>query len=247
MISESESDSSGFPGALAGRYKLTPESFELHLDAIAATGSNVYSGAEDWQSGPLLLTFDDGGISALEIAAAVERRGWRAHFFVVTSLLGEDGFLSAAQVRDLANRGHVIGSHSHSHPTYMARLPIAELDHEWSHSRQVLTEVLGAPPICAAVPGGFYSDEVAMAASRAGYSRLFNSNPDDRVRRVAGIEVSGRWAIWSSTPAKVAADYTRPRSWSRKRLAIEWRAKHAAKSLSPGLYDVLRRVRARAS
>ena len=34
-----DADGVGFPGRLAGRYKHTPERFERHLDAIAATGT----------------------------------------------------------------------------------------------------------------------------------------------------------------------------------------------------------------
>ena len=68
------------------------------------------------------LTFDDGGASALDIAGMLERRGWRGHFFVTTSRIGEPGFVGPDAVRELAERGHDVGSHSHTHPTYMGNL-----------------------------------------------------------------------------------------------------------------------------
>lgn len=247
VVAVSEADNSGFPGPLAARYKLSPDRFREHLDAISTSGVRVFSGGEFQPAGrdTVLLTFDDGGASSLDIAAELERRGWRGCFFIVSSLLGEPGFLSASEVSQLAKRGHLIGSHSHSHPTYMARLSHEELASEWRLSRDRLHDCLGFAPTSASVPGGYYSDQVAHAAAESGYRLLFTSDPGDRVRLVGGIEVLGRWAVWSTTPAATAAAYTRPRSMARARLRLEWRAKHAAKSLNPRLYDVLRGVRAR--
>lgn len=247
IVAATKPDRSGFPGPLAARYKLTREHFEAHLEAISAGGATVFTGGEfePARPGTVLLTFDDGGASATEIAELLERRGWRGCFFIVSGRLGEPGFLTADQVAELARRGHLIGSHSHSHPTYMARLSPAQLAEEWRRSRELLSEALGFAPTLASVPGGFYSDQVASAAAESGYRLLFTSDPGDRPRRVGTIDVLGRWAVWATTPAVTAAAYTRPRSAARARLRVEWRAKHAAKSLSPGLYDILRGVRAR--
>src|SRR5207248_785635 len=65
-------DASGFPGGDAARYKLEPEQFNGHLRAIAAAaaGPAITVDTADLQSArlPLLLTFDDGGSSAVRIA-----------------------------------------------------------------------------------------------------------------------------------------------------------------------------------
>src|SRR5919106_642654 len=130
VVSGSEADTVGFPGPTAARYKLEPAQFEAHLAALATAGAEVglvASGAHP----AVALTFDDGGASATSIAEALEARGWRGHFFVTTGMIGGPGFLSREGVRELALRGHVVGSHSHSHPTYMARLPSEEIAREW--------------------------------------------------------------------------------------------------------------------
>ena len=110
VVTESQQDECGFPGPVAARYKLDPERFEAHLDAIAETGVTVGLIGDGSQAA---LTFDDGGSSALAAAHALERRGWRGHFFVTTGRIDTPGFLTAAQVRELAERGHTVGSHSH--------------------------------------------------------------------------------------------------------------------------------------
>ena len=70
-------DEVGFPGPLAARYKLEPAAFEEHLDAIAGTGRSV--GLPSEESPPdVVLTFNDGGSSALAAATALEARRWEA-------------------------------------------------------------------------------------------------------------------------------------------------------------------------
>jgi peptidoglycan/xylan/chitin deacetylase (PgdA/CDA1 family) len=239
-------DTVGFAGPLAARYKLDPQDFEAHLDAVAATGAQVGTLAGSEPAPAVALTFDDGGASAPLAAEALERRGWRGHFFVTSSQIDTSGFMSADELRELSARGHVIGSHSHTHPTYMGRLTRAQLDEEWARSRACIAEVLGSVPRTASVPGGFLSDAVIAAAAAAGYEILFTSEPSARVQQ-RGVEVRGRYTIWASTPARVAAAYAAGDRFACGRLWLEWNAKKLAKSLSPAAYQALRRVRARGS
>ena len=234
----------GFPGPLAARYKLEPEAFEAHLDALAATGLEVGTLQADGTAPAVALTFDDGGSSALSVAEALERRGWHGHFFNTTGRLGTPGFLSPEEVRELAARGHLIGGHSHTHPTYMGRLTRDQLDRQWGRSRAVLAEILGTEPHTASVPGGYLSDEVFTAAAAAGFELLFTSEPTARVAH-RGLVVRGRYTIWASTPARVAAAYASGQRLACGRLWIEWNAKKLAKRASPAAYQALRHVRAR--
>jgi peptidoglycan/xylan/chitin deacetylase (PgdA/CDA1 family) len=240
----------GFPGPLAARYKLAPDAFAAHLEALAATGLRVGTldaGSASGAVAPqLVLSFDDGGASALLAAAELERHGWRGQFFITTARIDTPGFLAREELRELAARGHLLGGHSHTHPTYMGRLTPAELDGEWSISHALLAEILGKPPRTASVPGGYLSDEVIDSAARAGYELLFTSEPTARVAHRA-IPVRGRYTIWSTTPARVAAAYARGERLAGGRLWLEWNAKKLAKRTSPSVYQALRRVRARRS
>lgn len=243
---EPERESIGFPGPLAARYKLEPARFEEHLEAIATTGVEVglvEQGGSAWPQAA--LTFDDGGATALAAAAALEARGWRGHFFITTSRIGTPGFLDADGVRELATRGHAVGSHSHSHPTLMGRLPGPEIAREWRQSRDVLAELLGAPPDSAAVPGGSLSDAVIREAAAAGYRLLMTSEPTTRRSRHDDLTVVGRYTIWATTQAGQAAGYACGARAARARLWLEWNAKGIPKRLTPRLYQSLRRVRAR--
>ncbi len=237
-------DRAGFTGGTAARYKLSPDRFEAHLDAIAAAAPEVGLVAPDAPLPPVALTFDDGGASALAEAEAIERRGWRAHFFVVTSLIGTPGFLTADDIRELARRGHVVASHSHTHPTYMGKLSPARIDEEWRVSRAALADLLGEPPVLASVPGGFLSRAVVDGAAAAGYRVLLTSEPIVRVRSANRLLVLGRFTIWANTPAWRAGAYVRGAWGARSRLWVEWNVKKLAKISSPEAYESLRRRRA---
>ncbi len=256
VVEAARRDQVGFPTALAARYKLTPSQFERHLDAIAATGARVgllTAGAEhpDGAAGlapsgtdpDVALTFDDGGLSAVAIATALERRGWRGHFFVTTGRIGTAGFLDAEAIRALLARGHAVGSHSHTHPTYMGRLSRAELLREWQLSRETLAELIGEAPTSAAVPGGFLSSAVISTAAQAGYRLLMTSEPIRRTTVRDGMRVVGRYTIWAATPAATATAYVRG-SWpARGRSWLAWRTKDAAKRISPAAYQRVRALR----
>src|SRR6266568_4475576 len=145
VVENGDFESSGFPGEGAHLYKLRAEDFVRHLDAIAAATTAV-STANRLTGRPVLLTFDDGGVSFHRpIADLLETRGWRGHFFITTDRIGTPGFLTEAQLRDLHRRGHIIGSHSCSHPTRMAALTRADLDREWRQSLERLSGVVGEP------------------------------------------------------------------------------------------------------
>ena len=244
IVSPENRDSVGFPGPVAARYKLTPQAFDDHLDAIAAAGVEVGRIVAGTPLPKVALTFDDGGGTALATADALERRGWCGHFFVTTCRIGSPGFVTARDVAELAARGHCVGSHSHTHPGYMGRMPSGELELEWSTSRDVLSTITGASPDLASVPGGFLSPAVVQAAAAAGYRTLLTSEPETRVRSYGDIAVVGRYAIWASTPARVAMAYARGDRSAHWRLWTMWKAKTLAKRAAPGVYELGRRVRA---
>ena len=238
IASTHEIDRHGFPGPVAARYKLSPERFEAHLDAIAATGVNV---APFSAGGQAAITFDDGGSSALHAASALEARGWRGSFFITTGRIDTPGFLTAEQVRELVQRGHEVGSHSRSHPTYMGALDRVALAAEWRESRADLERVLGRAPEVAAVPGGFLSPEVVQEAARAGYRLLLTSQPTVRPRRHDGLVVRGRCTIWAATAPARAAAYARGDWLALTSLWLAWQAKTAPKRVSPAAYEWVRR------
>lgn len=229
-------DASGFAGADAGRYKLTVEEFTAQLEALRGLPVGLI---EPWpeEPAPLLLTFDDGGASAYApVADLLEARGWRGHFFVAAAYVGQPGFLTGLQVRELRGRGHLVGSHSWSHPRVMRACSGEQLREEWRRSASALAEMLGEPVRAASVPGGYYSAAVAEAAAEAGIRVLFHSVPVTRVRREGGCLVLGRYAVMAGMRAGQCAALARGRRAVALRAWLAWSARQAAKGASLDLY-----------
>jgi len=227
VVEDGNYSASGFPGPAADRYKLDRSEFERHVNAIReAIGDR-----------PVTLTFDDGGVSAHErIAGMLEQYGWRGYFFVTTGWIGKPGFLNAAQIRELERRGHIIGSHSATHPTRMSSLPWDLMIQEWRDSLDALAAILDHPADVASVPGGYYSRNVARAAAQAGIRTLFTSEPTTSVQIVDGCQVLGRYGVQQGMGPQWSAGFAAGRAWPRLIQSVLWKAKKAAKVLGGGLY-----------
>jgi peptidoglycan/xylan/chitin deacetylase (PgdA/CDA1 family) len=218
---------SGFQSPAADRYKLSIADFAAQLDGIAAVEPSC----------PCAITVDDGGVSYYTLVAdRLEARGWRGYCFVPTDFVGRRGFLDVAQIRDLDARGHVIGSHSTSHPPRLSAYSCEEIRGEWSRSRRALEDLLGHAVVAASVPGGYYSSRVAHAAHEAGLQLLFTSEPATRIHRAGGIEVRGRFTIRRGHPADAARRLLLPAPWARFGAWASWNAKGLVKPLLGSSY-----------
>jgi peptidoglycan/xylan/chitin deacetylase (PgdA/CDA1 family) len=211
--------------------------FTAHLDRIGSAhcAPELIETVNLTQPGHhVLLTFDDGGKSALQAADELERRGWKGHFFIITARIGQAPFLGSAEVQQLRLRGHVIGSHSHNHPSLFRELPPQRLLQEWQGSRDWLEQLLGEPVITASVPGGDISEQVLDSAVEAGFKYLFTSEPSVTPGHVRGCAILGRFVVKRSTSAARVGELARLRGWGQAMLVR--RVKAGARLLLPGLY-----------
>jgi peptidoglycan/xylan/chitin deacetylase (PgdA/CDA1 family) len=230
----------GFAGAGANSYKLSTDDFSDHLRALKDGGSeavSILSQATSLCNGSFLLTFDDGGVSAIsEIAPLLDLFGWPGHFFVTTSLIGTPGFLNLEDIKQLYRGGHIIGSHSHTHPEIMSGLTDEELTEEWQRSRDILSEIIGCNITIASVPGGFFSRRVARAASAAGIQHLFTSDPGVRVRSTSGCQLLPRYTLKQGMEADIAVGLVYNQGNWRRRQYLAWNSRKIAKKISGPLY-----------
>jgi len=248
VLGDGGRDDSGFAGAAALSYKLTETQFHRHLDLIAAgLGAGAPRCLPDRDAvttidDAVVLTFDDGGASApTRILRALQERGWRAHFFVTTDFIGTRGFMKPEGLRELHSAGHVIGSHSVSHPMRMSYLAHEAIWREWCDSRARLEDLLGAPVRVASVPGGYYSRTVATAAAEAGIRVLFTSEPRRSVTTVDGIAVVGRFSVTRRTPDHHVVSLASGRHRAALQQRLTWGAKKVAKRMGGELWLTARR------
>ncbi|MFN3712175.1 MAG: polysaccharide deacetylase family protein [Alcanivoracaceae bacterium] len=240
-------DASGFAGASAASYKLERSLMEAHFATLAVKETARVSRVDhlsslDYAECPLLLTFDDGGISAItDIADLLETHGWRGHFFITAGRIGQQGFVNTDHIRALHHRGHLIGSHSWSHPARISLCDDTTLLREWADSVQLLSEIIGEPVETASVPGGYYSQRVADAAASSGIRFLFTSEPEKRISRHHDMSIIGRYSIQRhTTPAMALALASATASRAQLWQYGYWNSKKLAKRLGGNLWLVLR-------
>ena len=246
IVGDSAWDESGFQGPAAATYKLSVAMFRQHLEALQSSRVSILNDVgmvrDTNASLPhVLLTFDDGGSGFLNYAAdELEARGWRGHLLMTTGCIGKSGFLSEANLRELADRGHVIGSHSRTHPMPMSRLSSDLIAEEWRLSVGELQEILGRSVEVASVPGGFFSNLVAEQAAASGIRVLFTSEPVMRAATIADCLILGRYTLRRSDGAGYVAGLVGSRPFARAGQWCTWNAKKVLKAVAGGYY---RRVR----
>lgn len=220
-------DESGFTGPGPDRYKIRRPLFEELVRRAGAAGT--------------ILTFDDGGRSALDVVAPVlAEHGLHGEFFIATSRLGTPGFLDAAGVAELAAAGHVVGSHSHTHPEMMSALPEEQILAEWRTSIAVLEDITGRPVEHASVPNGFTNGAVLAAAQQAGIRTLFTSTPTRRRRTHATMDVVGRFAVLAVDDHRRAVALASGALRPRLRQQARWNALALSKQLLGQRYPAVR-------
>ena len=238
--------SSGFQRPGAAPFRLTRRAFAEHLDAIAGSpwAPCLVGELGGHMAGRhVLLTFDDGGRSAVYAGDELGRRGWRGHFFVVTSRIGSRTFLDAGAIRYLHQCGHVIGSHSHTHPDIFRELPRGAMLAEWRTSAALLSDLLGVACDAASVPGGEISPVVLASGAEAGLRFLFTVEPRVHPRWAQECRVFGRYMVKAgTTPARVGR-LARFHGWAGA-LAVR-RMKAVARRSVPPLYRYVVSQRAR--
>lgn len=173
-------EQTGFHRKSALSYKHQTKEFEMHLDQISKSPVKVCLAHTIDFTLPqkhILLTFDDGGKSAMYSADRIEKRGWKGHFFITTSKLNTRNFLSNKDVIELGYRGHIIGSHSHTHPDIFFSLSRDKMIEEWNVSNNILSQLLQKQITMASIPGGDMNLLSQITALDSGIRYLFTSEP----------------------------------------------------------------------
>ena len=235
---------SGFQRPAARDYGLSVRAFADQLEEIAR-GPSVPQLVSDLDPTlpfrHLVLTFDDGGRSALHVAEALAHRGWKAHFFVVTSRIGSRTFLDRAGIRHLHQCGHLVGTHSHTHPDVFRDLSRAQMLVEWRTSVDLLEQILGEPCRVGSVPGGDISGGALQAAADAGLRDLFTSEPWLRPRWVRGCWVFGRMCVKANTSLHRLRALVHFQGWKRARVE-RWLKELARRGMGAAYRAYVRRT-----
>jgi peptidoglycan/xylan/chitin deacetylase (PgdA/CDA1 family) len=166
----------GEPGYV--RYVVKASAFQSQLRWLKENGwrgLSVGQALAAERDRDIVITFDDGCETDLIVAAPLLRElGYNATFYLTVGFLGNRGFLSEAQVRELSDQGFEIGCHSMTHP-YLSDLSAKELHHEIVDAKKSLENITRRPVDHFSCPGGRWDKRVVEVARTAGYRSLTTS------------------------------------------------------------------------
>lgn len=162
------------------RYVVCEDNFKSQLAMIESSGWRGWNVSEALravsESGKgVCLTFDDGCATDLSIAAPLLlQKKFKATFYITVNHLGKPGFLTKAELRELASLGFEIGSHSLNHK-YLGDLQIGDLRIELGESKKQLEDITGVKIEHFSCPGGRTNALVEQTAREIGYQSLVTS------------------------------------------------------------------------
>ena len=127
-------------------------------------------------------TFDDGEATGYNtIAPMLTAHGWRGVFAIIGSRIGQQGYLTLAQVKSLYNQGFLIVNHSWSHASDWTTWTTAQREADEAQNRQWLIDngmPHGADIFVA--PYGFCASQADMDAFFRHASVVMMTAPTDR-------------------------------------------------------------------
>ena len=145
---------------------ITVGNFEKILTEI--TENNITCGFIGDEA-DIFLTFDDGYIDNYENAfPLLQKYGIKATFFIVTDLIGTDGYMTEEMLSQISASGLIsVQSHGSSHRN-MAELTEDEIIYEMKSSKEVLESITGKRVYAFSYPSGIYN-EISKKNSRDFY------------------------------------------------------------------------------
>ncbi|WP_299703139.1 polysaccharide deacetylase family protein [uncultured Pontibacter sp.] len=188
-------------------YIIPEERFKEHIKMLADSGyqtvlpdqlmAYLTTGAPLPEK-PVMLTFDDTSLGQYTVAAPeLEKYGFKGVFFIMTVSLSRPNYMSKAQVKELSERGHVIGSHTWDHQNvkkYQEQDWVTQIE---KPSRQ-LTEITGKPTEYFAYPFGLWNPEAIPELKQRGMVGAFQladkRDPQDPLHSIRRIIASGYWS-----------------------------------------------------
>jgi len=149
-------------------------------------------------SKPVMLTFDDTDLDQFTVAKPeLDKYGFKAVYFVMTVSLGRPHYMSKAQVKELADQGNVIGSHTWDHHNvkkYQGEDWATQID----KPTKQLEEITGKPIKYFAYPFGLWNPEAIPELKKRGFVSAFvlseKRDQQEPLYTVRRLIASGYWS-----------------------------------------------------
>ncbi|KAA9339734.1 polysaccharide deacetylase family protein [Hymenobacter busanensis] len=188
-------------------YIVPVDAFKKHIQMLADSGYHTVlpdqlyayltTGAP-LPSKPVMLTFDDTDLDQFTIAKPeMDKHGFKGVFFVMTVSLGRPNYMSKAQVKQLSDEGHVIGSHTWDHHN-VKKYQGKDWETQIEKPTKTLEEITGKDIKYFAYPFGLWNPEAIPQLKQRGMVAAFvlaeKRDQQDPLFTIRRIIASGYWS-----------------------------------------------------
>jgi len=149
-------------------------------------------------SKPVMLTFDDTHETHFSIAAPVlEKYGFKGVFFIMTVCIGKQNYLTAQQIKMLAESGHAIECHTYDHPL-VKKITGIQWQQQINDPVKKLEAITGKPVEYFAYPFGIWSESAIIELKKRGIKAAFQltgkNSPSEPLYTIKRMLIPGSWS-----------------------------------------------------
>jgi peptidoglycan/xylan/chitin deacetylase (PgdA/CDA1 family) len=162
------------------------------------------------------FTFDDGKADAFTTARSVlAANGVKGTFYIQANGIGQPGFMTAEQLRQLAAEGHELGNHTVSHGR-LSGLSAAAVEAEFTQANTAIQNASGVTPKTCAYPFGDSDATVRAVAAKLFTGCRSTTGGSNPVANPAKYQLKVVNVTQATTPATIRSWLTeakRPGRW----------------------------------
>ena len=164
---------------------ISPAKFKEHIKMLADSGYNsilpdqlydylVYGKALPEK--PIMFTFDDTDLDQFTVAyPTLKQYGFKGVYFIMTVAIGKKGrihYMNAAQIKELADEGNVIASHTYDHKNF-AKFTEEDWKTQIDEPTAKLERITGKKVEYFAYPYGVYKASLLPKLKEHGFKAAF--------------------------------------------------------------------------
>jgi peptidoglycan/xylan/chitin deacetylase (PgdA/CDA1 family) len=170
----------------SGYHSITPDQLYDHLTKNATLPPK-----------PVMFTFDDTHETHFSIAAAIlEKYEYKGVFFIMTVCIGKKNYMSAQQIKTLAEKGHSIECHTYDHPSVKSIIA-KQWGQQIDKPKKKLETLIGKPVEYFAYPYGVWNEPAIIELKQRGFKAAFQltgmTSQENPLYTIKRMLVSGTW------------------------------------------------------
>lgn len=150
---------------------------------------------------PVMITYDDTDLEQFTIGKTeMDKYGFKGVYFIMTISIGRPRYMSKEQIKQLADEGHTIASHTWDHHN-VKNYQGDDWDNQLLKSKNTIEGITGKPVKYFAYPFGLWKPEAFPELEKRGYKAAYilstSRDTSDPLYTIRRMIVPGTWSTTS--------------------------------------------------